>query len=83
MRPYFERMPQFGKPLKENRIARAQESRAKLEAVEAEIARRPARREVGSSAEINKRRAHRLAAPRVPRRSRKLASAAQPIQPDG
>ena len=38
MRPYFERMPQFGKPLKENRIARTQESRAKLEAVEAEIA---------------------------------------------
>jgi glutaconyl-CoA decarboxylase len=57
MRPYFERMPQFGKPLKENRIARAQESRAKLEAVEAEIAAAAtARREVGlPAAEINKR----------------------------
>src|SRR3972149_21243 len=38
MRPYFEKMPGFGKPLKENRIARSRESRAKLEAVEAEIA---------------------------------------------
>ena len=38
MRPYFEKMPGFGKALKENRIARTQESRAKLEAVEAEIA---------------------------------------------
>lgn len=57
MRPYFERMPQFGKPLKENRIARSQESRAKLEAVEAEIAAAAkARREVGlPAAEINKR----------------------------
>ena len=57
MRPYFERMPQFGKPLKENRIARTQESRAKLEAVEAEIAAAAkARREVGlPAAEINKR----------------------------
>jgi glutaconyl-CoA decarboxylase len=50
-------MPQFGKPLKENRIARTQESRAKLEAVEAEIAAAAkARREVGlPAAEINKR----------------------------
>jgi glutaconyl-CoA decarboxylase len=57
MRPYFERMPQFGKPLKENRIARTQESRAKLEAVEAEIAAAArAREEVGLPvAEINKR----------------------------
>jgi glutaconyl-CoA decarboxylase len=57
MRPYFERMPQFGKPLKENRLARTQESRAKLEAVEAEIAAAAkARREVGlPAAEINKR----------------------------
>ncbi len=57
MKPYFERMPQFGKPLKENRIARTQESRAKLEAVEAEIlAAALARREVGlPAAEINKR----------------------------
>jgi glutaconyl-CoA decarboxylase len=57
MRPYFERMPQFGKPLKENRIARTQESRAKLEAVEAEIAAAAsARKEVGlPAAEINKR----------------------------
>ena len=57
MRPYFERMPQFGKPLKENRIARTQESRAKLEAVEAEIAAAAkTRREVGlPAAEINKR----------------------------
>lgn len=57
MRPYFERMPGFGKPLKENRIARTQESRASLEAVEAEIAAATAaRREVGlPAAEINKR----------------------------
>ena len=57
MRPYFERMPQFGKPLKENRIARTQESRAKLEAVEAEVAAAAkTRREVGlPAAEINKR----------------------------
>jgi glutaconyl-CoA decarboxylase len=57
MRPYFERMPQFCKPLKENRIARTQESRAKLEAVEAEIAAAAsARKEVGlPAAEINKR----------------------------
>ena len=57
MRPYFERMPQFGKPLKENRIARTQESRAKLQSVEADIASAAAaRREVGlPAAEINKR----------------------------
>jgi len=48
MRPYFEKMPGFGKALKENRIARTQESRAKLEAVEAEIAAaRKAVEEVG------------------------------------
>jgi glutaconyl-CoA decarboxylase len=57
MRPYFEKMAGFGKPLKENRIARAQESRAKLEAVEAEIAAaRKAKENVGiPAAEINKR----------------------------
>ena len=38
MRPYFEKMAAFGKELKENRIARARESREKLQAVEAEIA---------------------------------------------
>jgi glutaconyl-CoA decarboxylase len=57
MRPYFEKMPELGKALKENRIARTQDSRATLEAVEAEIAAaRKARREVGIPAEeINKR----------------------------
>jgi len=38
MRPYFEKMPRFGRDLRENRIARSRESRAKLEGVEAEIA---------------------------------------------
>jgi len=42
MRPYFETMPSFGKELKENRITRTQESRVKLETVEAEIAARDA-----------------------------------------
>ena len=37
MRPYFEKMPAFGKALKENRIARTQESRAKLAASEAAV----------------------------------------------
>jgi glutaconyl-CoA decarboxylase len=57
MRPYFERMPAFGKVLKDNRIARTTESRHGLEGVEAEIAKlREARREVGiPTAEINKR----------------------------
>lgn len=57
MRPYFEKMPGFGKPLKENRIARSQESRAKLEAVEAEIAAaKKAKEEVGiPAAKINER----------------------------
>lgn len=57
MRPYFERMPAFGKVLKDNRIARTQESRQGLEGVEAEIGRlREARREVGiPTDEINKR----------------------------
>jgi len=57
MRPYFETMPSFGKELKENRITRTQESRAKLEAVEAEIAALyKARQDVGvPAAEINKR----------------------------
>jgi glutaconyl-CoA decarboxylase subunit alpha len=57
MRPYFEKMPEFGKPLKENRIARSLDSRAKLLAVEAEIAAaRKAVEDVGlSAAEINKR----------------------------
>ena len=57
MRPYFEKMPGFGKPLKENRIARSQESRAKLEAVEANIAAaRKAVEEVGiPAAKINER----------------------------
>jgi glutaconyl-CoA decarboxylase len=57
MKPYFERMPEFGKALKENRIARTQESRTKLEAVEAEIAAAAhARKEVGlPAADINKR----------------------------
>ncbi len=57
MRPYFEKMPAFGKALKENRIARTQESRARLEAVEAEIAAaKKAAEEVGiPTAKINKR----------------------------
>jgi len=57
MRPYFEKMPGFGKPLKENRIARSKESRAKLQAVEAEIAAaRKAKQEVGiPAAKINAR----------------------------
>jgi glutaconyl-CoA decarboxylase subunit alpha len=57
MRPYFETMPSFGRELKENRKTRTQESLAKLEAVEAEIAAlRKARQEVGiPAAEINKR----------------------------
>ncbi len=50
-------MPSFGKELKGNRIARTVESRAKLEAVEAEIAAlRKARHDLGvPAAEINKR----------------------------
>lgn len=57
MRPYFERMPEFGKALKENRVARTQDSRRGLEAVETELGRlREARREVGiPTEEINKR----------------------------
>jgi len=57
MRPYFEKMPSFGKPLKENRIARTQESRARLEAIEAEIAAaKKAVEEVGlPTAKINER----------------------------
>jgi glutaconyl-CoA decarboxylase len=57
MRPYFEKMPAFGKELKENRIARTQESRARLEALEAEIAAaRKAKESVGLPADaINKR----------------------------
>ena len=57
MRPYFEKMPEFGKPLKEDRIARAQDSRASLVAVEDEIAAaRKAIEDVGlPTAEINKR----------------------------
>jgi glutaconyl-CoA decarboxylase len=57
MRPYFERMPTFGKALKESRITRTLASRQGLENVEAEIARlAAARREVGlPDAEINKR----------------------------
>ena len=57
MRPYFEKMPAFGKELKAPRIARTQESRAKLEALETEIAAaRKARENVGlPAAEINKR----------------------------
>ena len=38
MRPYFAKMPDLGKELKENRRAKAEESRKQLEAVEAEIA---------------------------------------------
>ncbi|MBI5910937.1 MAG: glutaconyl-CoA decarboxylase subunit alpha, partial [Betaproteobacteria bacterium] len=57
MRPYFEKMPSFGKELKENRITRTKDSRAQLEAVEAEIAAaRKAREEVGlPAATINQR----------------------------
>jgi glutaconyl-CoA decarboxylase len=57
MRPYFEKMPAFGKPLKAGRIARTQESRARLEAVEAEIAAAcRAKQAIGLPAsEINKR----------------------------
>jgi glutaconyl-CoA decarboxylase subunit alpha len=57
MRPYFAQMTTFGKPVKENRIARSQESRAKLEAVEAEIAAlKKVREKVGIPAEkINER----------------------------
>lgn len=57
MRPYFEKMPGFGKPLRENRIARSKDSRAKLEAVEAELAtQRQARENVGiPAATINAR----------------------------
>ncbi|MBI4290451.1 MAG: glutaconyl-CoA decarboxylase subunit alpha [Betaproteobacteria bacterium] len=57
MRPYFEKMPSFGKPLKENRIARTQDSRAQIEAVEAELAAaKKAVEEVGiPAAKINER----------------------------
>jgi glutaconyl-CoA decarboxylase len=57
MRPYFEKMAGFGKELKENRIIRTKESRAKLEAVEAEIsAARKARQDAGiPAAKINGR----------------------------
>src|SRR3989304_2085947 len=57
MRPYFEKMASFGKELRENRIARTQDSRAKLEAVEAAIvAARKAREEAGiPAATINAR----------------------------
>ena len=57
MRPYFEKMPGFGKPLKENRIARSKDSRAKLEAVEAEItAAKKAKENIGiPAAKINER----------------------------
>ena len=57
MRPYFEKMPSFGKELKENRIARTRESRAQLEAVESEIAAaRQAKENVGiPAAKINER----------------------------
>ncbi len=57
MRPYFEKMPSFGKELKENRIIRTKDSREQLEAVEAEIAAaRKAREEVGiPAATINQR----------------------------
>jgi glutaconyl-CoA decarboxylase len=50
-------MPEFGKPLKENRIARSLDSRTRLAAVEAEIAvARKAVEDVGlPAAEINKR----------------------------
>ena len=57
MRPYFEKMAGFGKELKENRIIRTKESRAKLEAVEAEFAAaRKARQDTGiPTAKINER----------------------------
>ncbi|TAK51172.1 MAG: glutaconyl-CoA decarboxylase subunit alpha [Gammaproteobacteria bacterium] len=57
MRPYFEKMPGFGKPLRENRIARSKDSRASLETVEAGIAAlRKEREKVGIPAEtINAR----------------------------
>ena len=57
MRPYFEKMASFGKELKENRIIRTKESRAKLEAVETEIsAARKARQDAGiPAAKINER----------------------------
>ena len=57
MRPYFEKMAGFGKELKENRIIRTKESRAKLEAVETEIsAARKARQDAGiPAAKINER----------------------------
>jgi glutaconyl-CoA decarboxylase len=57
MRPYFEKMPAFGKALKDGRAARTQESRRKLEDVEGQIAAaRKAREAVGlPAAEINKR----------------------------
>jgi len=57
MRPYFEKMPRFGKELKENRIARTKDSRARLEAIEAEIATaRRAGQDAGiPAAKINER----------------------------
>lgn len=57
MKPYFETMPGFGKELKDKVIARTQESRKQLEAVEADIAaKRAVRMEAGiPAAEINKR----------------------------
>ena len=57
MKPYFETMPPLGKDLKDKSRSRTAQSRATLEAVEAEIAAAAAaRREVGMPAEaINKR----------------------------
>jgi glutaconyl-CoA decarboxylase len=57
MRPYFEQMSRFGKELRENRIVRTKESRAKLEEVEAGIAAaRNARQDAGiPTTKINER----------------------------
>ena len=49
MRPYFERMPAFGKALKESRITRTLASRQGLEGVEAEIARLSSERREGAT----------------------------------
>ena len=83
MRQYFDGMPAFGKMLKDQPRKRMQASRARLEAVEAQIAdARKSRLDLGLPTAGNQqaRRAHGLAAYRLPRRRRHLVPAAQPLQ---
>ena len=86
MKPYFEKMPQLGKELKDNRRTRTQDSRVKLEVGGGADRRRAQGAHGGRHSgrdDQQARRADGMAAPRLSGRQGHLSAAALALQPRG